>query len=181
MNYKRYKLPFGPQNALKTYGFPVSPPQAPKNLTISDFSGEKFRFLPPHISGPWGGNFFCPPIFRNPGGEVKKPLPPHMAENRHPPKKMLQSRNENRSWIFPNFHHRDPKIRENHKIKTHGSTEISSKWMKKFPKNQKSWNFGLFIYFRGLSLSWFQWIQVFEKLQPRVAYRAKIDKIHEFL
>ena len=53
-------------------------------LGISDSSGENPRFLPPgeflfppHISGPWGGNFYFPPTFRDPGGEVKKALPPH--------------------------------------------------------------------------------------------------------
>ena len=33
---------------------------------------EIWRFLPPHISRPWGGNSsFCPPIFRDPGGEIQ--------------------------------------------------------------------------------------------------------------
>ena len=67
--YKRKELLFEAQNTSETYVFLASPPQAPKN----------FEVLPPHISGPRGGNFLCPPIFRNPGGEVKKPLPPHLG------------------------------------------------------------------------------------------------------
>ena len=32
--------------------------------------------LPPHFADPWGGVFSFPPIFRTPGGEVKKTFPP---------------------------------------------------------------------------------------------------------
>ena len=42
-------------------------------------------FFPPHNPDPWGGKTFFPPIIPTPGGEVKKPLPPHMAQNETPP------------------------------------------------------------------------------------------------
>ena len=58
-------------------------------MRISDSSGEKFRLFPTHISGPWGGNFYFPPIFRDPGGEVKKPLPPQMGGKIKTPGKTL--------------------------------------------------------------------------------------------
>ena len=67
-----------------------------------------------------------------------------MAGKRYPPQKIPQSRIEKDLWIFPRFRHRDPKIRKNHKIKTSGSIEISSKWMKKFKKKVKKWKFCVF-------------------------------------
>ena len=39
----------------------------------------------PHISGPWGANFFLPPIFRNPGGQMKKRFAPHVGGKMYPP------------------------------------------------------------------------------------------------
>ena len=94
---------------------------------------------------------------------------------------MLKSGIEKRSWILPRFHHRDPKIRKNHKIKTSGSVEISSKWMKKFQKNQKSAFFELFMYSHGLHLPRFHRIHVFENRYLRVTYGAGIRKKHEIL
>ena len=77
MNYKRYKLPFGPQNALKTYGFPVSPPQAPKKIDYFGLLRRKFLVFAPPYFGTLGGNFFLPPHISEPwGGELKNHFPP---------------------------------------------------------------------------------------------------------
>ena len=79
-------------------------------MGISDSSGETPRFLPPgeflfppHISGPWGGNFYFPPTFRDPGGEVKKALPPHMERNQRPPEKLPRPGPCFRIMDFSNF------------------------------------------------------------------------------
>ena len=117
--------------------------------------GGKTPFFPPWPP-KYGGakNRFAPPDLRNMGGQKtsKCLFPPHMAEKKHPPRKIAQSRIENRSWIFPRFHHRDPKIRKNHKIKTSVFSMLSSKWMKKVQKNLKSENFVNFTHFRVLCL-----------------------------
>ena len=108
-------------------------------------------------------------------------MPPIWLKISAPPQKIPRSGPENKTWIFPRFHHRDPKIRKKHKIKTFGSIEISSKRMKKFQKHEKSENVGLFMVFRGLSLPRFRKMRFFEKRYLRVTELARIRKIHEIL
>ena len=68
--YKRKELLFEAQNTSETYVFLASPPQAP-----IFFGG----FAPPYFKTQGGQFFLPPPIFRDPGGEMKKPFPPHMG------------------------------------------------------------------------------------------------------
>ena len=72
-----------------------------------------------------------------------------MAEKKHHPSKIPQSRNEIASWIFPRFHHRDPKIRKNHKIKSSLAWGFLQNGWKSSNKTQKvkiSWISDIFAF-----------------------------------